>query len=452
MQMHDTQHVAPGGIAAGRLPRYRFVVISVLWITAIFLYFDRVNISMAAPHIMEDLSLSGVQMGLVLSMFSWGYIPGQMLGGYVADRYGIRKWALFWYVVWCLATFGTGLCRTFGQLLGMRFLFGFAEGTVINQVNKMQNHWAFPRERGFVNGGMMCAAYFGLVAGVPLVAWLIELFGWQGMFYVSGAVTVLGVLMFWYFVYDYPSDHPRISSREKCALEDELSRDRIDFDDQAEDAQGKKPSQTFRQNLSQLVKSPTYWAMCGSFFFLNMIYYVNFSWLPGYLQMERGFSNVGSGTALMFPYFAAAVGALSAGVISDKLDNRCLVIILGALFTIPSIAAMLTIDSQTAVIVTLCLIMFCNAAAVSTYVVLLFDIFPPQIVGTGLAVLAGIFGGFGGITGPTLMGFSYDLTNSFYTGFAILGAGMVISIILMSFVFTQEKRIKREKRLRSSQA
>lgn len=423
------------------IPRYRFVVISVLWITAVFLYFDRANISMAAPHIMADLSLSGVQMGLILSMFSWGYVPGQLLGGYVADRFGIRRWALFWYVVWCIATFATGLGRTIGQLMAARFLFGFAEGTVINQVNKMQNHWVFPNERGLSNGGMMFAAYGGLVLGIPLVAWLIELFGWAGMFYVSGIVTVLGVVLFWRFVYDYPKDHPRISLKEKIALEEALAKDRISIT-----AEGAGDEKSFRENLAWLVRNPFYWAMFGSFFFLNMIYYTNFSWLPGYLQMERGFSNVGSGTALVLPYLAAAVGALSGGMISDKLDNRCLVIIVTSLITMPGIAAMLALDSQMVVIAMLCIIMFCNAAAVSTYVVLLFDIFPPKIVGTALAGLGGISGGLGGVAGPMMMGYSYDLTGSFFTGFAVLGAGMVVSVSLMLVVYSHERKVKREKR------
>lgn len=422
-------------------PRFRFVVIGVLYVTAMFLYFDRVNISMAAPHIMSDLSLSGVQMGMVLSMFSWGYIPGQMLGGYVADRFGIRKWAIFWYVIWCLATFATGLARSFGHLIAARFVFGFSEGTVINQVNKMQNHWAFPRERGLVNGGMMCAAYFGLVLGVPLVAWLIEVFGWQGMFYVSGAITILGVVLFWLLVYDYPSDHPRISEQEKNSLQHELALDRVISDESASEIQ-------FSNAFLQLLKNPVYWATCGSFLFLNMIYYTNFSWLPGYLQIEKGFSNVGSGTALIFPYLAAAAGALSGGFFSDKLNNRSLVIIVGAVITAPAIAAMLTFESQWAVIFMLCLIMFCNSSSISTYVVLLFDVLPPKIVGTALAILAGIFGGSGGIIGPMMMGFSLDMTGSFYAGFAILGIGMGFSILLMIPVYINERKIKKAKKLR----
>ena len=75
-------------------------------------------------------------------------------------------------------------------------------------MNKLQNHWVLPSERGWVNGSLMFAAYIGLVVGMPLVAWLIDQYGWRTMFFISGAVSVLGVAVFWLVVYDYPKDHP----------------------------------------------------------------------------------------------------------------------------------------------------------------------------------------------------------------------------------------------------
>jgi sugar phosphate permease len=49
-------------------PRFRFVVMGALWITVFFLFLDRVNISMAAPYIMDELGLTGVEMGFILSI------------------------------------------------------------------------------------------------------------------------------------------------------------------------------------------------------------------------------------------------------------------------------------------------------------------------------------------------------------------------------------------------
>ena len=37
-----------------------------LWVTGMFLFFDRVNISLAVPHIKQDLGLTGVQTGMMV--------------------------------------------------------------------------------------------------------------------------------------------------------------------------------------------------------------------------------------------------------------------------------------------------------------------------------------------------------------------------------------------------
>jgi hypothetical protein len=38
------------------MPRFRFVVMGALWLTAFFLFLDRVNMSSQHPTIMEELS------------------------------------------------------------------------------------------------------------------------------------------------------------------------------------------------------------------------------------------------------------------------------------------------------------------------------------------------------------------------------------------------------------
>lgn len=440
-----TRESVPG---ATSLPKFRFVIVSICWLTAVFLYFDRVNISMAAPHIMSELGLSGTRMGLILSMFSWGFIFGHVSGGIAADRLNIRRWGTFFFLLWCVATFLTGFCHTVLQFALVRLVFGFSEGAFINPMNKLQNHWVLPNERGLVNGSLMFAAYMGLVGGMPLVGWLINLYGWREMFFISGVVSVIGALAYWLVVYDYPRDHPWISARERTAIETALAQDRVTYD-----AGKREPLRlSFKAAGLILLRNPIFWAICGACFFVQMIYVTNFSWLPSYLVLERGFSGVKSGNALAIPYLAAAFGALSGGFISDRLGSRTLVIILGAVLTIPAIAGLLTLQDERAVIVMIALVLFFNAAAVSVFVVLLFDLFPPEITGVALAIALGVSGGVGAAAGPLIMGYAYDVTNSFGWGFGIMAIGMVISISLLAVVFPYERRIRAEKKLRRTQS
>ncbi|HEX5649703.1 MAG TPA: MFS transporter, partial [Steroidobacteraceae bacterium] len=362
--MNARVETRPDGSA--RVGKYRFVVMSALWITGVFLYLDRVAMSVAAPKIMDELHLSGLEMGFILGTFFWGYSFGQLIGGVASDRLKIRTWTLVTYLVWCVAVAGTAFCHTIAQFTVVRSVFGFAEGAVINPVTKLLNHWVFPRERGISQGVQIASAYMGLVIGLPFMAWIVTILGWRAMFIIVGVLTLLGAFLFWRLVYDHPREHPRIGRAEMEAIEGALERDRVTFD-----PSGRTPQELgFREGLQLLARSPHYWLICAAFFFISGIYYTNFSWLPGYLVKERGYTALGSGMALSLPYAAAALGALLSGYLADKLGRRTPVLIAFAALTIPGIVGLLLVDQQPLVIAMLCLMLCCNGAAIGPFMVL----------------------------------------------------------------------------------
>ena len=438
------QGTASEARTSGRIGRYRWVVMSALWMTGIFLYLDRVAMSVAAPRIMDELGLTGLEMGFILGTFFWGYSIGQLVGGVAADRLKIRVWTLSCYLVWCVAVMGTALCHTIGQFTFARVLFGFTEGAVINPVTKLQNHWVFPHERGRSQGVQIASAYMGLVVGTPLMAWVVSVFGWRAMFILVGAMTLIGVFIFWRLVYDHPHEHPRIGAAERDAIAEALRMDRLAYS-----ADGRQVVELgFKDGIKVLVKSPTYWMLCVAFFFISGIYFTNFSWLPGYLVKERGYSALSSGMALALPYAAAAFGAVASGYIADRIGRRTPVLIGAALLTIPGIVGLLFVDQQWAVIVMLAIMLCCNGAAVGPFIVLLFDLMPAHVVGVAIAVMSGIFASAGGMVGPLAMGYSFDLTGSFAGGFAGMAGGLFISIALLWRVAKHEReaiRLKRER-------
>ncbi len=439
----NTTAAARAAPAAGR---YRFVVMSALWVTGMFLFFDRVNISMAVPHIKQELGLSGVQVGMILSVFYWGYAAGQLIGGVAADRLRIRNWTLAFYVVWCVTTAATGLCRTLGQFAVARILFGLAEGAVVNPVYKLINNWILPRERGFATGVQICSGYLGLVIGTPLIGVLIAAWGWRAMFYVSGAATLVGVLVFWWFVHDRPRDHPRISAAERDLIEDEIARDRVTYDPAR---QVTRPL-SFRDGLRQLVRTPAFWLLCTAYFFVAGVYFTNLSWLPGYLMMERGIPGLDSGVLLMLPYAAAGLGAIGGGALGDRIGSRGIVVVLATLLTVPAIVGLPLAEGRIALVGMLCLMLFLNAATINASIVLLFDLLPAEVIGAALALNVGVFGAAGGIVGPLVMGESYDMTGSFTPGFHAMAAGTVIAAVLLVFVLGHERRVLAAKRRRTA--
>lgn len=425
-----------------RKPRFRFVVMGALWVTFFFLFLDRVNISMAAPYLMDELGFSGQQMGLVLSIYYWGYIVGQLSGGVVADRYGIRTWATGMFFMWCVMTVLTGMCHSLIQFCIVRGFFGLSEGAVANPLHKIENHWVLPHERGWVYGVAMGCGYMGLVIGTPIVAWLITSWGWRVMFYGTGLLTVFGVFLFWLLVYDHPHQHPWISEEEKRLIEDAVTKDRVTYNPDADSAQ----ILSFRDSLGLLASNWAFWGICIAGFFMVGVFFTNLSWLPGYLVKDRGFTIMNSGIYLILPYLSAFAGALSCGYIGDRTGNRSAVGVGAGLLTVPAILGLVFSQEVTAVIGLMCLMLFLNAAAVNTLIVLLFDILPDEVLGMAVGIFAGIFGGLGGVIGPLVMGYSFDATGSFLGGFVTLATGILVGAGLLSPVFFYERRIKREKR------
>jgi len=423
------------------VPRFRFVVMAALWVTAFFLFLDRVNISFAAPAIMDELGLSGVETGLILSVYYWGYIAGQIGGGIASDRFSIRGWATVMFFSWCILTALTGACRSVAQFALVRGLFGIAEGSVANPINKLENQWLLPQERGWVYGATVGFGYLGIIAGVVVVGWLIELWGWRVMFYGTGALTVVGVFLFWLLVYDHPREHPWVSPEEVALIEGTLTKDRVTFNPQ----HGSARPLTFATGVQMLAGHWVFWVICACMLFTQCVGFTNLSWLPGYLVKERGYTIMKSGAVLAIPYLAAFAGALCGGYLGDKTGHRSLVGFVVSLLTGPAMIVLMLTQDVMPTIMLMSLALFLNAAAFNALAVLLFDLFPAEVVGVAAGVSIGLFGGLGGVTGPLILGYSYDHTHSFFWGFTAIGIGATLSAFMLIPVWFHEQRVKQEK-------
>jgi len=56
--------------------------------SVLFLYIDRVNISVAAPWMKQEYQFSEQMRGIIFGAFLAGYAIGLVPGGWLADRFG----------------------------------------------------------------------------------------------------------------------------------------------------------------------------------------------------------------------------------------------------------------------------------------------------------------------------------------------------------------------------
>src|SRR6476619_108476 len=80
-------------------------------------YIVRVNVSTAAAVFQPELGLTNTQVGLIFSMFGYPYLVFQIIGGWVADRWGARKSLAVFASIWSAATIFMGLTSTLAGML-----------------------------------------------------------------------------------------------------------------------------------------------------------------------------------------------------------------------------------------------------------------------------------------------------------------------------------------------
>src|ERR1700720_1425163 len=93
-----------------RVLRATNIVLRLLCLMYFLTYIDRVNIStvVASNEFLSEIPLTKVEIGFVFSAFAYPYLLFQVIGGWVADRFGARR-TLFWCgMIWATATIMTG--------------------------------------------------------------------------------------------------------------------------------------------------------------------------------------------------------------------------------------------------------------------------------------------------------------------------------------------------------
>src|SRR5258708_36456355 len=89
--------------------KIRHLILFVLCLGYFIAYIDRVNISVAGPTMRKELGLTPTELGFVFAAFAYPYAAMQIVGGWMAGRFGPRKGLGLLRLLWATAAILTGL-------------------------------------------------------------------------------------------------------------------------------------------------------------------------------------------------------------------------------------------------------------------------------------------------------------------------------------------------------
>lgn len=390
-------------------------------------YVDRVSLSVASHALKEEFDISPIAMGYLFSSFVWLYFVALIPMGYLVGRFGPKKVNGYGIGVWSVATVCTAFATGFVSLFGCRLIMGAGEATTYPAGARVIRDWMPVRERGIATAVFHSGSLVGPAVGAIGFGWLISSFGWRIAFVVAGAIGFVW-LAFWLKWYQHPSKAPWLSQAEL----QEITADDTPSTVQA----ASEPALGIRG----LARSSTMWAMALAHGCAVYATYFFLTWLPSYLQTEKGLTVMTSSFYTAVPYLGAAVLAIVIGRFSDIVVRPQAVasgqrrFVVGAVLLASAVIFLVPVLSSTwAILLVITLSLATCASAISLNLSLINDIVrASDDVGTAAGFITAV-GNLFGLLAPIVTGYVVANTGGFAYAFMLVGALLVVGSVLAIF-------------------
>ncbi|KAI7845687.1 hypothetical protein COHA_000801 [Chlorella ohadii] len=168
-----------------------------LFSLGVLCYLDRTNLSFAALELNRDLSLSCATYGLGASLFFVSYAVFQMPSTVACARLGAPTWLGLNIIAWGLVAASFALATSVPVFLTLRFLLGTTEAAAFPGMYQHLSLFYNERQLGPAYAKVASCTALAQVVGAPIAAAILAmdgaggLKGWQWLFLLEGAATVV---------------------------------------------------------------------------------------------------------------------------------------------------------------------------------------------------------------------------------------------------------------------
>ena len=271
------------------------VAFGATWLAYATYYLGRKGFSVSKARIVRELGIGESTLATIDTGYLGAYAIGQFVSGLIGDRIGARRLVSIGMLCAAFTCAAFGAASSGGFLLLAFTLNGFAQSTGWPGTTKGMAEWTRPERRGAVMG-LWCTSY--QVGGI-VASWFCTLmlgrYGWRAAFFGPAlCIAAVGGIVFLtlrrgpYAVATMPLTG---SLAARAGIDREVFR------------------------------NPTLWSYGSAYFFIKLIRYSVLFWLPYYLHTALGLSETNAGYLSISFEVGGVVGAVSIGLISDRMAH-----------------------------------------------------------------------------------------------------------------------------------
>jgi MFS family permease len=189
-----------------KIESYRWAILAIVYLSILAFTFIFQSIPPILPFILSELHLTYAQSGLLMSLFALPGIFVSLLGGFLADRYGMKPLGTGCFILMIGGTFLVGLGMNF-QLLGLgRIIAGIGGLTLSVFLPKLLSQWFKEKELGLAMGIFNTGVPLGSVICFGLFGTLGDHWGWRTPVLLTGIYLFITFILF-ITLYRLPPSH-----------------------------------------------------------------------------------------------------------------------------------------------------------------------------------------------------------------------------------------------------
>jgi ACS family hexuronate transporter-like MFS transporter len=383
--MNEALSTARGAAGAvGKIRGLRWYICALLFFVTFINYVDRVSLGGMAPMLKKVIGWDDAEFGWINFSFQLSYALMFPIAGRLLDRIGVRKGLALGVIVWSVAAMSHSLATTALGFAIARFILGMGEATNFPACVKAVAEWFPKRERSFATGIFNTGSNFGAMLQGGMLA-LAVYAGWQFAFIGIGLLGFLW-LFAWLKFYRAPEEHPRLSEQEAALIRSDQE----------------PPAKALSIPWPALLRYREAWAFLIGKMLTDPVWWFYLTWLPSYLNQERGVTLASGSLALVVIYVAADVGSIFGGWLPGLLARRGLPASRARLITMLIFACGLPIsafavgtESLWAAVALISLATACHQAWSANMFTVASDAFPKRAVASvvGFGGMCGAIGG-----------------------------------------------------------
>lgn len=414
--------------------KYRWFVVLTLFAAMLINYLDRSALSIAAPLLSKEFDLTPSEMGMVFSSFFVGYAIFNLVGGYIADKYGARVVLagsmLIWSAFCGLTTMATGLT----SLLVVRFFFGVGEGPIAAATNKLVYNWFPTTERTRAMSYALAGVPLGSAIAGPIVGMLTSSFGWKIAFWILVVLGVIWTAVFMSKVTEIPKESKHVNAEEAREITSGQALKMVDGVADADD-------ESLPWNY--YLKKPIVLAAGIGYFAHSYVLFFFLSWFPSYLVQAKGLSLKEMSFATVVPWLVGTMGFVFGGHIADyvliKTGNvyltRKLTTVVSSIVVAICVALAGIVETTVSALILSGIALFAMYVAIPNF----WGIVQDNVHGKQVGLVGGFIhfiSNISGVIAPFVTGMIVQKTGGFMGSFLVAAAVTIVGAVVL-FIFVR---------------